>query len=406
MRALGYQADAGPNRPLVAGPWAAAWEGPHGRRAGAGAPAPQTWAMGVPLAGQASMPSFVVHANPYPSSHGGALPSWPPPAAPAAPPLNPYPTSYPSSKVPTRAPDAACAAPLPLPPLPGMASAPLPGVMVAPLRRMASGGSLLSTTSSDASSGELGASSGEDEPVLAPFGGKRSVPASPSSVLVGPYRRAAASAAALDAPKLSGGRVCDPTFHPTLHPTVYPSLFQAPLAKKAGGGGGHSRSASGGSTSSVDVVGEMAGRAGCAAGDVGAGLGLPPAEAAAAAAKGLGPLSALPSAPAHGAPNPSAGAQSLRCAAGKWAGALPGDQVVAAPLPQAQAAPGGVKPGVQTASCLADASSRCDLAFAAPPAPPTVALPELPHRHKRRPTLRRRLLRLLFSSHRPRPGGH
>ena len=376
------QADAAAGRPLVAGPWAAAWEGPHGRRAGA--PAPQTWAMGIPLAGQASMPSLggvQGLGTPRPSAHGGALPPWPPAAAAAA----------------QRMPDPA-QAPKPYPP------SSLPGMAVAPLRRAASGASLLSATSSDASSGELGASSGEDELSLAglslglheSLGRPRSVPASPSSVLTGPYRRAAAAAAALDAPKPSHGRAAD----------------GAPAAATPGGkperAGAHSRSASASSSDSMSVVGCMAGRAGGAAGQVGSGLGLPPAQAAAAAAKGLGPLSALPLA---STPKPPAAGQNPR----QWLeGPSAGPAGGWAPLPYpAVFEPGAGKAGA-AAGCLADSRSR-EPTFAmlqtAPldglvPVVPEVLVPmPMPAVQRRRPTLRRRLLRLLLA-HRPRSGGH
>ena len=369
-------------RSLVAGPWAAAWEGPHSRRVGA--PVPQTWAMGIPLAGQASMPSIGAAqglGNTKAGAHGGALPPWPPAAAAAA----------------QRMPDLA-QAPKPYP------LAPLPGLAVAPLRRAASGASLLSATSSDASTGELGGSSCEDEPSLAGLslgsyeGRPRSVPASPSSVLMGPYRRAAAAAAALDAPKPSDGRAADLTSASTNIATGKPERAR-----------GHSRSASAGSADGLSVVGGMAGRAGGAAGKVGSGLGLPPAQAAAAAPRGLGPLSALPLAsapPATAVQNPIQGLEGSPAGlAGGWA-----------PVPYpAVFEPSAGKAGMELmASCLADAG-RPEPALAVQQADPVVltvlCMPEVPApvpapaMHRRRPTLRRRLLRLLLA-HRPRSGGH
>lgn len=376
------QGDAAAPRPLVAGPWAAAWEGPHSRRVGA--PVPQTWAMGIPLAGQASMPSIGALqglGNPKAGVHGGALPPWPPAAAAAA----------------QRMPDLA-QGPKPYP------HALLPGLAVAPLRRAASGASLLSATSSDASTGELGGSSGEDEPSLAGLtlgvheGRPRSVPASPSSVLTGPYRRAAAAAAALDARKPSDGRAADAT------PA---STYIA--AGKPERPGGHSRSASAGSADGLSVVGGMAGRAGGAAGAVGSGLGLPPAQAAAVAPRGLGPLSALPLASAP----PPAAVQNPRQG---LEGPLAGPAVGWAPVPYpAVFEPAAGKAGMELmASRLADAGSP-EPALAEQQADPVVGtvlgMPEVlapmhaPAVHRRRPTLRRRLLRLLLA-HRPRSGGH
>ncbi|KAK9822454.1 hypothetical protein WJX81_002497 [Elliptochloris bilobata] len=118
-------------------------------------------------------------------------------------------------------------------------------------------------------------------------------------------------------------------------------------------------------------------------------------------------------------------AAALRCCR-SWHGHAPAPEPQAsaaapakdwAPVPYpAVYAPAAAKAGVATASCLANASSRFEPMFAglpaaagadeAPLAPAPLLAPLLapvPAPHRRRPTLRRRLLRLLFT-HRPRSG--